>query len=86
MDAGLRGRTALVTGGSSGIGKGIALALAEEGVDLAIASRDPDPAALEEIREKGVRCVRIAADVSREAETVRMVREAIEALGHLDFS
>lgn len=85
MDAGLRGKTALVTGGSSGIGKGIALALAEEGVDLAIASRDPDDAALEEIRAKGVRCFRIAADVSKEDEVVRMVAEAIEGLGGLDL-
>ena len=85
MDTGLRGKTALVTGGSSGIGKGIALALADEGVDLAIASRDPDAAALLEIRGKGVRCIRIAADVSRESEVVRMVREAVEGLGSLDL-
>ncbi len=85
METGLRGKTALVTGGSSGIGKGIALALAEEGVDLAIASRAPDPAALEEIRGRGVRCLRIEADVSREADAVRMVRQAVEGLGRLDL-
>jgi len=85
MDTGLRGRTALVTGGGSGIGKGIALVLADEGADLAIASRNPDQAAIEEIRAKGVRCHRIAADVSTEAEVVRMVAEAVAGLGHLDF-
>jgi 2-deoxy-D-gluconate 3-dehydrogenase len=85
MESGLRGKTALVTGGSSGIGKGIALALAEEGVDLAIASRAPDQGALDEIRARGVRCVKIEADVSREADTVRMVREAIDGLGGLDL-
>ncbi len=85
MESGLRGKTALVTGGASGIGKGIALSLAEEGVDLAIASRNPDHAALDAIRAKGVRCVRIEADVSREEDTVRMVREAIEGLGRLDL-
>ncbi len=85
MDAGLRGRTALVTGGSSGIGRGIALALADEGVDVAVASRAPDPAALDEIRSRGVRCLRIQADVSREDETVRMVREAIDGLGRIDL-
>lgn len=85
MDLQLKGKTALVTGGSSGIGKGIALALAEEGVNLAIASRNPDLEALEEIRSKGVEVVRIAVDVSKEEEVIRMVNEAISALGDLDF-
>ena len=39
MDLKLEGKTALVTGGSAGIGKGIALALAKEGVDVAICAR-----------------------------------------------
>jgi glucose 1-dehydrogenase len=89
METGLRGKTALVTGGASGIGRGIALVLAEEGVNLAIASRNPDPAVIAEIEargaERGARCVRIAADVSREEEVQRMVAEAIAQLGRLDF-
>jgi len=85
LETGLKGRTALITGGSSGIGKGIALVLAEEGVNLAIVSRNPDPAAIEEVRAKGVRCVRLCADVSQEADVVRMVQQAIAELGHLDF-
>jgi len=76
MNTGLRGKTAPITGGSSGIGKGIALA--EEGVDLAVAGRSPDPAALEEMRAKGVRCLRIQADVSREEDAVRMVQETVD--------
>ncbi|NLG27718.1 MAG: SDR family oxidoreductase, partial [Chloroflexi bacterium] len=85
METGLRGKTALITGGSSGIGRGIALALAAEGVDIAIASRDPDPAAVEAVRAHGVRCVAIEADVSREADVVGMVATAIAQLGHLDL-
>ena len=73
METGLRGKTALITGGSSGIGRGIAAALAEEGVNLAIASRNPDLAAIAEVEALGVKCVRIAADVSQETEVERMV-------------
>lgn len=47
MELGLRGKTALITGGASGIGQGIAQVLATEGVDLAIASRNPDPAVID---------------------------------------
>jgi glucose 1-dehydrogenase len=85
MDTGLKGKTALITGGSSGIGKGIALALAAEGVHLAIASRNPDPAALDEIAALGGPVTRLVADVSQEDQVVGMVAEAIRALGHLDY-
>jgi NAD(P)-dependent dehydrogenase (short-subunit alcohol dehydrogenase family) len=85
MDTALRGKTALITGGSSGIGHGIALALAEEGVDLAIASRNPDPAAIAACQAKGVRCLAITADVSREADVVAMVAQTLAAYGHLDL-
>ena len=70
MDTGLNGKNALITGGSSGIGKGIATVLAGEGVNLAIASRDPDFGVIEGLRAQGVNCLRIKADVSREQDVV----------------
>ncbi len=85
MELGLSGKTALITGGASGIGRGIATVLAEEDVALAIASRNPDPAVIEELAEKGIRCVRIQADVSQEDQVQAMVAQAINELGHLDF-
>ncbi|MFQ5857654.1 MAG: SDR family NAD(P)-dependent oxidoreductase [Anaerolineae bacterium] len=85
MDSGLRGKTALVTGGGSGIGRAIALALAAEGVDVAIASRNPDPNTVEEIEAFGVRALRVVADVSNESHVVNMIHQSIAALGHLDM-
>ena len=54
MDLGLRGRTAVVTGGSKGIGKAIALALAKEGVNLVLLARGKEQLekTAEEIREQ----------------------------------
>jgi len=85
MDAGLRGKTALITGGGSGIGRAIALALAQEGVDIAIASFRPEDEALREIEALGVRALHIMADVSVEAQVASMVEQAIAAFGHLDL-
>ena len=85
MDAGLRDKVALITGGSSGIGWGTALALAKEGVHIAVASRNPDSAAIKEIEAHGVRTLRLTIDVSREDEVVRMVKETVAGLGRLDL-
>lgn len=43
METGLNGKTALITGGTTGLGLGIAEVLADEGVNLAVANVDPDP-------------------------------------------
>lgn len=85
METGLKGKTALITGGGSGIGLGIAKTLAEEGVQLAIASRNPPTEAIEELKSHGVDAIPIKADVSDENNVVDMVKSAIEHLGHLDI-
>jgi NAD(P)-dependent dehydrogenase (short-subunit alcohol dehydrogenase family) len=85
LDSGLAGKRALVTGGASGIGRAIALALAAEGADVAIADLRPSPGVVQEIAAAGVRAHGIVADLSTEAEVVRMVAEATEALGGLDL-
>ncbi|NLE45411.1 MAG: SDR family oxidoreductase [Chloroflexi bacterium] len=85
MDLGMKGKTALVTGGGRGIGRAIALALAAEGVHVAIASRDPEPETICEIEALGVRAERFCVDVSREKEVVGLVQSTIDAFGHLDM-
>ena len=85
LDTGLRGKKALVTGGGVGIGLAIAKRLADEGVDVAIANRSEYPEALDQIRQRDVRAVGIKADVSSEADIVRMVNQARSDLGGLDL-
>ena len=83
MDFALQGKTAFVTGGSRGIGKASALALAEQGVAVAICGRTRDTLdeAAGEIEAKGVRAWAFEADVSRLEDIQRFVASATEAAG-----
>ena len=88
MELQLRGKTALITGGSEGIGKGIALGLAEEGVDVAICARRAVPleTAAQEIRDAtGVKVVAIPTDLTDDEQAQKFVKEAEKELGRVDI-
>lgn len=88
MDLQLAGKTALVTGGSSGIGKAIARALAEEGVAVAIAARNQlrlEEATRELEAASGRRIVAIVADTTSTSSVDRMVEQAVATLGSVDI-
>jgi 3-oxoacyl-[acyl-carrier protein] reductase len=88
MDLKLSGKTALVTGGSEGIGKGIALALAREGVDVAICARKMEPleATAAEITEAtGRKIVAIPADLTKDDDAKNFIVQGHKALGRVDI-
>ena len=89
MDLGLTGKVAIVTGGSDGIGKAAATAMAEEGAKVAIVSRtqaDLDAAAADIKSETGNNDILgIAADVTDEAQVQSMVDTVVGTWGGLDI-
>jgi len=87
MDLELKGKVALVTGSSRGIGKAIALALAAEGAGVALVARTEETlrAAEREIAAHGAPTAAVVADVTVAAEVDRMVQDCVRLLGRLDI-
>jgi 3-oxoacyl-[acyl-carrier protein] reductase len=88
VDLGLKGKVALVTGGSLGIGQAVALALAREGANVAINYRRHDAEAkaiVGEIGKMGQEGLAVQADVSSYADAQDMVQTVVEELGRLDI-
>ena len=84
MDLGIRGRTALVTGASMGIGRGIATALAREGVRLAVVARRRN--LLEELeQELGQKLVIIECDLLQENSSEKIAQAALDGLGSVEI-
>jgi 3-oxoacyl-(acyl-carrier-protein) reductase len=84
----LKGRTALVTGGSRGIGRAVAIALADEGADVAINYVSSETAArdvAEHIKKMGRRAILAQADGSDYPDTFRMAQDVLREFGHLDI-
>jgi meso-butanediol dehydrogenase/(S,S)-butanediol dehydrogenase/diacetyl reductase len=86
MSGMLAGRRALVTGGGQGVGRGIALALAEEGAAVVLLGRTQETlrSVQREITDGGGSAATVVADVRRPADVERAVRETVEHLGGLD--
>ena len=84
----MKGKVALVTGGSSGIGRATALAFAREGARVAIASRNKNKAteAVQSIKKLGGEVIWIQTDVSNAAQVRQMVHQTVARFGRIDYA
>lgn len=88
MSEALKGQTALVTGASRGIGRSIALGLADLGANVAVNYAGSEAAAaevVEAIREKGVSAIAVKSNVGRTEEADAMVKQVLETFGRIDI-
>lgn len=83
----LPGKTALITGGDSGIGRAVAVAFAKEGADIAISYLDEHEDAEETkkfVEKEGRRCILIPGDIGEESHCRDIIRQVIDEFGKLD--
>jgi dehydrogenase/reductase SDR family protein 4 len=85
----LQKKVAVITGGSRGIGRAIALAYAEAGADVVVSSRNKRPPELEKVAEEiqatGKRALAVPAHVGKKEEVEALVRKTIQAFGRIDI-
>jgi NAD(P)-dependent dehydrogenase (short-subunit alcohol dehydrogenase family) len=84
----LQDKVALITGGDSGIGRAVAIAMAREGADISIVYKDEHEDAQETVRlceAEGRKCLALAGDVGEEAFCREAVEKTVEALNRLDI-
>jgi short-subunit dehydrogenase len=86
MSGSLEGKVALITGGSQGIGRAIATALAQKGMNLVLAARSVGKLeqAAEELRKMGVRVLTVPTDVSKRADLENLVAASVAEFGGID--
>jgi 3-oxoacyl-[acyl-carrier protein] reductase len=88
MDLGLRGKVAVVTGGSEGIGRATAHSLGREGANVVVCARRAnvlEKAASDIAEDTGAQIVPVAADVTRSDDIQRVIQEAVQRFGRLDI-
>jgi 3-oxoacyl-[acyl-carrier protein] reductase len=84
----IKGRVAIVTGGTGGLGQQICRALAKKGAEVALVYQNSETIAketAEDLKKKGVRAVTVQADISREEDITRLVETVMKEFGRIDI-
>ena len=81
----LQGKVALVTGASRGLGRGMAIGLAEAGADVVVHASAPPAGTAREIEQQGRRAVAFGADLADRPSVDRLAQEAVAAFGRIDI-
>ncbi|MFP3853708.1 MAG: SDR family oxidoreductase [Anaerolineales bacterium] len=83
----IQGNVAIITGGGSGIGSGVAKALAKQGVKVAICGRREEPLqrTIGEIESDGGTAIAIPADVSKQHQVARLVEQTLDRFSQIDI-
>lgn len=82
----LKGKNVLVTGSTRGIGKGIALAFASQGANIALNGRSEiTPEQIAEIEAKGVKCIGVSGDIVDYTSAGEMIQKVVDELGSIDI-
>lgn len=85
----LKGKVAVITGGSRGIGRAISLAFAEAGADLIVSSRNKRPPELErvaeEVRSMGRKALAVPAHVGKKGDVENLVQKTLQTFGRIDI-
>ncbi len=87
MEISIKGKVAIVTGGASGLGEATSMALAKEGVSVAVVdlSLDRAEAVAAKVRGAGGNAIGLAADVGDEEQVAKTVSDALRSFGRIDF-
>jgi 3-oxoacyl-[acyl-carrier protein] reductase len=87
MSSGIKGKVAVITGASRGLGKAFALRFAEEGAKLLITTTNPKRAegTIKEIKAKGAEIAVVEADIAKESDTKKIADEAVKKYGTVDI-
>jgi 3-oxoacyl-[acyl-carrier protein] reductase len=87
VELGLKGKVAVVTGGTEGIGRATALRLAQEGAHVAICARRKEPLddTAAEIQKFGVQGLAVQADMSKAADVERFMKAVVDRFGRIDI-
>jgi NAD(P)-dependent dehydrogenase (short-subunit alcohol dehydrogenase family) len=86
METAFKNKVAIITGGSSGIGRATALAFAKKGAKIVIVDWHESPETMESLTNLGAEAIFIKCDVSKSADVKAMVKKTIATFGQLDYA